>query len=132
MDSPRILVVDDEPFLRKLYCRTLEAEGWPLLEASDGASAWALLQGGSNIGLVVTDVLMPGITGADLAARILSLPHGPPVLLVSAYTADELVRYDIRVPITPLLLKPFRPAELIKAVRALLGPPGASSDRAGA
>ncbi len=120
MESPRVLVVDDEQFLRKLYRRTLEAEGWLTLEAPDGETAWATLQSRPNVVVVVTDILMPGLTGAQLAERIHARGPMPLVLLVSAYTPDELARQGIRVPATPLLLKPFNPGQLVHAVRALL------------
>jgi CheY-like chemotaxis protein len=120
VESPRVLVVDDEQFLRKLYRRTLEAEGWLTLEAPDGEAAWATLQSRPNIVVVVTDILMPGLSGAQLAERIRARGPMPLVLLVSAYTPDELVRQGIRVPETPLLLKPFDPGQLVRAVRTLL------------
>jgi CheY-like chemotaxis protein len=120
VESPRVLVVDDEQFLRKLYRRTLEAEGWLTLEAPDGESAWATLQSRPNIAVVVTDILMPGLTGAELAERIHARGATPLVLLVSAYTPDELAHQGIRVPESPLLLKPFNPGQLVQAVRTLL------------
>lgn len=129
-ESPRVLVVDDEQFLRKLYRRTLEAEGWLTLEAADGESAWAAVQGNPNIVLVVSDVLMPGITGTELAQRIRARAAHPRVLLISAYTPDELLQQGIAVPEIPLLLKPFDPGQLVKAVRGLIEPTPRSPDLA--
>jgi two-component system, cell cycle sensor histidine kinase and response regulator CckA len=113
-----ILVVDDEATLRSLTTRVLEDDGYSVIEAHDGFDAWTLLESMvGRIDLVVSDVVMPRLDGIELARCMETLPHPPPILLVSGYglSALELGR--------PLLDKPFRGEELLAAVHRLLEAP---------
>ena len=99
--------------LRKIMTRTLEARGYRVVAAEDGAAAWDLLQRG-NIQAVVTDVIMPNLGGVELARRVESLRDGPPVALVSGYAKPDTAGDR------PYLTKPFRPDQLTTLVSQLL------------
>jgi hypothetical protein len=114
-----ILLVDDEAIVRSLTMRTLEDHGYGVIEAHDGFDAMALLESmAGRIDLVVSDVVMPRLDGIELARCIEIMPHPPPILLMSGCGLGALE------PERPLLAKPFRPDELLAAVRHLLAAPG--------
>ena len=106
LEQVTVLVVDDEEPLRRYITRVMEDAGYHVLTARDGLEGLALLaQSRSPIRLVVTDVSMPRMTGPELAARVATQPHPPPVLFVSGD------RGHTDLP-GPLLGKPFLPHEL--------------------
>ena len=107
-----ILVVDNEIALRLYMTRVLEAEGFAVLQAGSVPDALSVLDGeAGRVRLVITDVVMPGLTGRDLAARLADRPASPPVLFVSGSDSD--------VP-GPLLRKPFLPTDLSAVARNLI------------
>src|SRR5215204_4295291 len=106
-----ILVVDNEIALRLYMTRVLEAEGFAVLQAGSVPDALSVLDGeAGRVRLVITEVVkrgltgvvIPGLTGRDLAARLADRPASPPVLFVSGSDSD--------VP-GPLLRKPFLPTD---------------------
>jgi CheY-like chemotaxis protein len=103
----RALVVDDEEFVRMATCNMLEELGYDTLEAGTGREAEMFLRNGEAIDIVVTDHLMPGMTGAELAHTIRASWPRLPVLLISGYADAEGIAADL-----PRLAKPFRQAEL--------------------
>ncbi len=109
-----VLVVDDDQALRQLMARVLEDEGYRVLLAEDGNEALVLLkQYMPRIHLVVTDVLLPRMTGPELAMRVALQSPPPPVLFVSGgHNLGELPG--------PILWKPFLRTELIAAVSSLI------------
>jgi len=114
-----ILVVDDEALVRSLTARTLEDEGFAVIEAPDGSDAWALLESmAGRIDLVISDIVMPRLDGIELARCMEIMPHPPPILLMSGWglSALEFER--------PFLVKPFHGHELLAAVHRLLQAPG--------
>jgi DNA-binding response OmpR family regulator len=118
-----VLVVDDEEALRHLMARALTAAGFRVLEAHDGEEAQALLGTvGPQIGLVVSDIAMPHMTGLELAAVIAKRWPTLPILLVSGEgSPPESYRGGF-------LAKPFLPDTLVEAVTGLL--PSSQSIRA--
>jgi CheY-like chemotaxis protein len=116
-----ILVVDDEAIARRFMERALTAEGYQVLLANDGEEALALLQSNKRkVGVVVTDLVMPGMGGHAFALEVSRLPSPPPVLYISAYEGpqgDMAKRF---------LQKPFSPEELVQAVEKLLADRGKS------
>ncbi len=110
----RVLVVDDEPLVRMTTVVMLESLGYDTEEADSAMLAERRLRDGELFDLIVTDHLMPGTTGAELAATVRR--HWPrlPVLLVSGYADVEGIAPDI-----PRLTKPFREAELAQAIAGL-------------
>jgi two-component system cell cycle sensor histidine kinase/response regulator CckA len=117
-----ILVAEDQSEVRRLALRILRSNGYELLEASSGPEALQLSRGHSGpIHLLVTDVIMPGMTGRELASRLLATRPEMKVLYVSGYTADVIGREGVLEPGVAYLPKPFTPAQLSIKVREVLG-----------
>ena len=116
-----VLVVEDEPVVRQMTSRALQEFGYGVVEAEDGQEALGLLAGpGGRINLIVTDVVMPGMNGAELARRAGVLRPGVPVLFMSGYTDDEIVRRGLLDAGQPFLQKPFTPETLGEQVAEML------------
>jgi PAS domain S-box-containing protein len=116
-----VLVIDDDPDVRGFIAATLEEQGYRVRQASDGEHG--LKEAARETpDLVVLDFIMPGLSGAEVASRILAKRPGQPILFVSGYSETEAVKRT--APDAPLLMKPFRSEALEQAVRAALAPPG--------
>ena len=116
-----VLVIDDDPDVRAFIVATLEDQGYRVSQASDGHEGLQEI-GREKPDLVIIDFIMPGLSGADVANRILAKSPEQPILFVSGYSETEAVK---RVaPNAPLLAKPFRADALDKAVRGALAPKG--------
>lgn len=89
--------------------------GFEVVEAGSGEEALAMIRAGRRADLLVTDHLMPGMSGVDLARAARAARPGLPVLVVSGYAEVEALAPDL-----PRLAKPFRPAELTERVDALM------------
>jgi PAS domain S-box-containing protein len=115
-----ILLVEDEPLLRRLTGRTLRHAGYEVVEAEDGLDALDRARElGDSIDMVVSDVVMPRLSGPDLCRRLREERPSLPVLLISGY--PEPGRGGRPLPAdTELLLKPFEGAELCAAVERAL------------
>ncbi len=116
-----VLVVDDQPNVRAIAVRSLDAEGFHVLDAGDGRAALALLDRYGAPDLVVTDLVMPEMGGELLAREVERRWPGVPVLFTSGYPREELVRNRMLRPDAHLLNKPFSPEVLVHAVRELVG-----------
>ncbi len=113
----RILLVDDEEQVRAFAADVLREAGYDVIEAPNGTAALAMLRGGTEAEMLVTDFAMPGLTGTALAAAARQMRPGLRVLLISGYAeidAAELTLADAQ------LRKPFRSADLRAAVARLL------------
>jgi CheY-like chemotaxis protein len=119
-DRRLVLVVDDDRGVLRLTARMLRLEGYTVLEASSGEDALRLLDTEPDIRLVLTDVVMPGMHGLDLASRILQRPRPPQVVLMTGHAAELSSQLERRDPSLPLLLKPFTAQQLVKTVRRVL------------
>jgi DNA-binding response OmpR family regulator len=122
--GPAILVVDDEPHVRKVVRSVLEADGYLVTEAADGHAALLLL---SSVGgprgphLMVLDVMMPGIDGIEVCRQI---DHGrTKVLILSARDDAETRAAAEEAGADRYMTKPFSAVELLDAVRELLADP---------
>ncbi|HXI21978.1 MAG TPA: response regulator, partial [Gemmatimonadales bacterium] len=116
-----ILVVEDEPMVRNLICRTLRRAGYAVLEAEDGASGLAASRRHpGHVDLVVSDVVMPRMSGPELVEQLAGERPGLPVLFVSGYTDEALTERGALAPGTEFLPKPFTPADLLARVGSLL------------
>jgi two-component system cell cycle sensor histidine kinase/response regulator CckA len=115
-----VLVVDDEPALRGLVARMLRLEGHRVLEAAGGPDAIALYtQHISDIAVVVTDVVMPGMDGRVLANRLLELNPALGVVLMSGYIPKNA--FDMHEsPQMRFVSKPFRSSDICGAVRGFM------------
>jgi signal transduction histidine kinase/DNA-binding response OmpR family regulator len=119
--SETVMVVEDEGMVRAMAVRCLREEGYIVLEAESGADALALLdRQGDRVALVVTDVAMAEMGGPELGRRLGESRPGLPVLYMSGYPLDEVVRRGLLQENEPFLQKPFVPAALIDAVRGML------------
>src|SRR6266568_2328054 len=119
--SETILVVEDEEAVRSLSRRALEASGYTVLAAADGPDAVRLLERyGGPIHLVLTDVIMPGMNGRELAQRLVQRRPGLRVLYMSGYPGDAIVHRGALEPGTAFLQKPFMPEDLARKVREVL------------
>ncbi|HUL29027.1 MAG TPA: PAS domain S-box protein [Thermodesulfobacteriota bacterium] len=120
--SETVLLVEDEEMVRKLACAVLEKYGYRVLEASSGDSALAVAQGqdGNPIHLMVTDVVMPGMSGRQLADHLVSLRPDLKVLYMSGYTDNAIVHHGVLDPGISYIQKPFTPDALASKVREVL------------
>ncbi len=119
-----ILLVEDEEAVRKLARRCLEENGYTVIVASNGEEALRLIQQSQpQIDLMVTDVIMPGMSGKELYEQLSRLMPGLRVLYVSGYTDNAIVHYGVLEPGTNFLQKPFKPDALIKKIRQTLEKP---------
>ncbi|HUR93714.1 MAG TPA: response regulator [Gemmatimonadales bacterium] len=120
---PTVLVVDDEPAVRQLASRMLRQGGYDTIEVPGGREAWAYLQrSGVQVDAAVVDVVMPGMSGTELVAMLREVHPELPVLLMSGYTAGDLVQRGLERYTGPLLTKPFTQEGLLAGVDRLLGP----------
>ena len=116
-----ILLVEDADALRKLAHALLEQNGYHVLAAENGAEALKIVeQKCERINLLLTDVIMPGMTGRALADRLVALQTGLRVLYMSGYTDSAIADQGVLEPGTYLLHKPFTEETLIQKVREVL------------
>jgi PAS domain S-box-containing protein len=119
--SGTILVAEDDEGVRKIVGATLARAGYTVLEGRDGADALGL--GATHPGaldLLLTDLVMPGMSGRDLAARLLAERPRLPVLYMSGYSDDEVLRRGIVEDGSTYLKKPFNPESLLRKIREVL------------
>jgi PAS domain S-box-containing protein len=120
-EAGTILVVEDEDAVRHLVEVVLGQRGYRVLLAQDGKEALAVCQARSReIDLVLTDVVMPEMSGRELASRIAEVAPAARVLFMSGYTDDAALRQHVLEPGAPFLQKPFTPATLAAKVREVL------------
>jgi PAS domain S-box-containing protein len=116
-----VLVVEDEQPLREIVKECLEEYGYRVLEAANGPAALALSGGYADaIHLLLTDVVMPEMGGAQLAARLQEQRPGLKVVYMSGYTDDAMILHGVLTQGMPLLEKPFTPDGLARRVREVL------------
>lgn len=124
MNSETILLVENEFALRELMRRFLEASGYAILGARDGDEALALATAHPTpIDLLLTDVVMPGMSGFALASRVTELRAETKVLYFSGYADDyDVIREGLHDSGRPFLLKPFTQADLMSKIGEILQP----------
>jgi len=119
-----ILIAEDEESLRALARELLQAAGYRALDAGSGEEAIQLAQSApAHIDLLLTDVVMPGMNGRELAGRLASMCPGLRVLYMSGYTDDIIASHGLLHPSNILLPKPFSRAILLRKVREALDQP---------
>jgi two-component system cell cycle sensor histidine kinase/response regulator CckA len=116
-----VLLVEDEPALRKLISVSLEKRGYAVFAAEDGTEAIRIIENNAGkIDLVVSDIMMPKLNGLELMKRAALLRPGMQFLLISGYMEDITGQAENLPPDAGYLEKPFLPIELARKVRALL------------
>jgi CheY-like chemotaxis protein len=119
-----VLVVEDDPKVREVAVRGLESGGYRVLAASGGEEALHLARGeGGPVHLVLTDVVMPGLGGREVARRVLELKPEARVLYVSGYAHDAIGKQGVHDAGIEFLPKPFTASSLLDRVRTLLDRP---------
>jgi PAS domain S-box-containing protein len=120
--SETILVIEDEEAVRSLVRLTLVSGGYQVLEAPDAEGALVTCaQHAGPIHLLLTDVVMPQMSGPVVASKVAALRPGIRVLYMSGYTDDAVVRHGVLTQEIPFIQKPFSPAALRKKIREVLG-----------
>ena len=117
--SELILLVEDETSLRDMTARMLESAGYRVMTARNGEDALELLHDYPEMDLVITDVVMPGMSGPDLAQKLSAVRPGLKVLFVSGYTDDKLGAV-LTMNGANFLPKPFTVTLLTRKVRQML------------
>jgi CheY-like chemotaxis protein len=116
-----VLVVEDEPLVRSLTVRTLGRLGYGCFVAERAEHALRMVRDGEvRPDLVITDVVLPGRSGGWLAEQLLLEIPGLPMLFMSGFTDEEVMRRGLLAAGRPFLQKPFAPAELAREVRRVL------------
>jgi PAS domain S-box-containing protein len=119
-----ILLVEDEDAVRGLLHEVLASSGYTVLQASSGAHALRLSRAhAGRIDLLLTDVVMPGMGGREVATLLVAERPGLRVLFASGYTAEAIARHGVLEPGTDLIHKPFTPDALLRRVRERLDRP---------
>ncbi len=118
-----ILLVEDEPSVRLLTQHILRTHGYTVHEAEDGFQALDLIRRNAlHIDLLITDLVMPGMNGKELAMRLRSHFADLKVLYMSGYSDNPPVTGDESQGLTTFMQKPFSPEDLIRLVREILQP----------
>jgi hypothetical protein len=116
-----ILLVEDELVVRRLVAEILEANGYSVLQAADGPSALELLRRHTGgVDLLVTDVVMPGMSGPEVAGAVGAMRPGTYVLYISGYTDSSIGNHGMLEPGIAFLQKPFDADVLTRKVRDVL------------
>jgi CheY-like chemotaxis protein len=119
--SETVLLAEDEEQVRALAREILERQGYTVLEAADGAQALQVYEKESaRIDLILTDVVMPRMSGRELVDRVRARKPSMPVLYMSGYTEDAILRHGVRDASMLLLGKPFTPGDLVSKIREVL------------
>ena len=121
MAKPKVLIVDDETDVVEFIGRTLQTEGFDVVCAYDGIGALDLVDS-EKPDLVVLDIMMPMMSGYEVCEQIKSNPQTQdiPIICVSSAHTPDARALSLRVGAATLIVKPFRPAELVAQVRRYL------------
>ena len=117
----RILLVDDDSAVRSVAAALLESSGYNVVAMSTASDAIALTERREPFDAVVTDLMMPTMSGSEMVQRLRALRPGLPVVYISGYADHEDTDDDRRT--TRSLAKPFSPATLRRELEALLASP---------
>ena len=121
LGSETVLVVEDEMSVRQLVCDVLMRAGYHVVEAADPRDALVLMENHTGpIDLLVTDIVMPGMSGKELASRMIARRHDMVVLFMSGYTDQVVIQSGVLGSDVAFLQKPFTPDGLTRKARELL------------
>lgn len=119
-NSHTVLVVDDEPEVRKLVAAMLVRNGYKVISADTGENAIRLFRNHPDTELLLTDVVAPGMSGPMIADEIAALKPGIKVLFMSGYDGTQVVQRYVVEKGYSLLVKPFTVEQLERKVRGVL------------
>jgi DNA-binding NtrC family response regulator len=116
-----VLVVDDEPMMRKMLFIILSEWGCKVLSAEDGEEALALATDAAcpEIDILITDLCMPGMTGVELAAELRAVRPGLKTIFVSGFSSEEIAAMEIDLSDAAFVSKPFQLHTIDEAIRGL-------------
>jgi CheY-like chemotaxis protein len=116
-----VLLVEDEAPLRKLTARLLERAGYDVVVAANGQEALEVMSHRAPVDLVITDVVMPRLSGRVLVDQLVRAGKTRAALYISGYTANSIAHHGVLAEDVHFLAKPFTADQLLRAVRAALG-----------
>jgi CheY-like chemotaxis protein len=117
----RILLAEDDEAVRRFVARALTHRGHEVREAEDGFAALDALEGKTPFDLLITDIVMPGMDGIELALRVARDMPELPVLLMSGYSAERQRAHNLDELICRVITKPFTLSAICEAAERLLG-----------
>jgi DNA-binding NtrC family response regulator len=116
-----VLVVDDDPGVRRVASRMLRARSFRVLEAHGGTAAISVSSAHDGaIDLLLTDIVLPGMNGVQLATRIADQRPGIAVIFMSGHPEVDAVRYGVLAPNYPFIHKPFGAEDLLRVVETVI------------
>ena len=119
--ASRILIVDDEPFIRRILARLLVGAGHEVESAEDGEQAWRQIREGSRPDLIISDLMMPGMSGTDFVRRLRTEEsRSIPVLILTARGQEVDAEDARRAGANAFMTKPFSSHELLGTVLSLM------------
>lgn len=116
-----ILLADDDAAVRRMTEKVLERAGYDVLAAGTGAEALEMLGTAGTADLLMTDVIMPGMNGRDLAAEVQRIRPGMKVIFLSGYTDETITPHGVLPAGVNYIEKPFSHDVMIETVRKVLG-----------
>jgi two-component system cell cycle sensor histidine kinase/response regulator CckA len=121
--SGTVLVVEDDAAVREYITRVLERKGFRVIGTPNAAEAWSALESGEPIEVLVADVVMPGLSGSELASQVVADGRPMGLVLVSGYTAENLDVAELLERGAIFVAKPFTSLDLSRAVAAAMASP---------
>ena len=121
-EGARVLVVEDDPDVRDTVCEMLRLGGYVAEQVGSGEDALAALSGGADYQLVLSDVIMPSMSGFELARELRERELMTPIALISGYASTDRSTGDEEIEL-PRITKPFSLRELLSFVGRAIGQP---------
>jgi CheY-like chemotaxis protein len=115
-----VLLVEDAPMIRRLARQIMVRAGYTVIEAGDANQAMELVEKHPCIDVLLTDLIMPGPSGVELADQLKTTRPGIRVLFMSGYTDNAIVRNGMLGESAAFLQKPFTPEELLRKLRNVI------------
>ena len=122
-ESATVLIVDDDPIIRKIVAEQIALFGFQPILAASGKEALQLAKKQTQIDLLLTDIMMPEMNGVDLAKQFVTLYPETKILFMSGYICPSMAHYEIQESEHGFVQKPFTPKTLITKMRNVLKGP---------
>lgn len=120
-ETPRVLVVDDEPFIRSMIERSLSVVGYRTAQAATGEDALAILEGDRDgYDVVIMDYALGGLSGLEVLQVMREHGVSTPVLMISGYLGPQVIEQTLSMARVKVLTKPFQPNELLEMVETMV------------